>query len=314
MPNRLLRDSIRTSPTLAALSFAAECLFYRLLTACDDFGCFEADPRVVKGACMPTRDVTIHEVGTWLGELAASGLIHQYEVDDRCYLQFVRFEKHNRRRSTNPKYPLPFDSKCLQMSADASKCEQVIASTSVSSGNPLPADVVPARARARSETETYSYTETDTLAEQHPSFEIADHHRALYLDYRGSESPSVISNDQQWTLTREQWASFYRAVAEGSSGSPCTYEEQKQGLAWAYKCTAVWGVGMSWARVLSGRRPAQAWAKHVQTILDQMDSAKHAKSREVESDKRPESVDPIMVRNMKQIAQNREERIKAWGK
>src|SRR5687768_9681921 len=53
MPNRIIRESIRTSETLATLSDGAERLFLRMTTTADDFGRFEGDPKIVRAACFP---------------------------------------------------------------------------------------------------------------------------------------------------------------------------------------------------------------------------------------------------------------------
>lgn len=51
MPNRDLKESNRRSPSLQLLSDSAERLWYRLITAVDDFGRLEADPEVVFTTC-----------------------------------------------------------------------------------------------------------------------------------------------------------------------------------------------------------------------------------------------------------------------
>ena len=41
MPNRILKESIRTSDTIGELSWFEEVLFYRLIVSCDDYGRFD---------------------------------------------------------------------------------------------------------------------------------------------------------------------------------------------------------------------------------------------------------------------------------
>ena len=55
MPNRIIRESCTTSPTLDALSDGAERMFWRLTTIADDYGRFDADPRVLLAKCFPLR-------------------------------------------------------------------------------------------------------------------------------------------------------------------------------------------------------------------------------------------------------------------
>lgn len=50
MPNRIIKESICTSDTLASLSAEAERLFYRLMVQCDDFGLMLANPNVIRSS------------------------------------------------------------------------------------------------------------------------------------------------------------------------------------------------------------------------------------------------------------------------
>lgn len=105
MPNRTLKETITTSERLAAVSFEAESLFYRLLVCADDFGRFDARPIIVRSRAMPLRDVCLSDVGQWTDELQAHGLIVVYEVEGKPYLQIQRWEQ--RKRANKSKYPDP---------------------------------------------------------------------------------------------------------------------------------------------------------------------------------------------------------------
>ena len=109
MPNRMLRESCRTSPTLDVLSDGAERLFWRLLTCADDYGRFEGEPLLVKAACFPRRVDTLPTatVAGWLDELIAADLIRAYVVEGKAYAHFVTWAKHQRVRESKPKYPEP---------------------------------------------------------------------------------------------------------------------------------------------------------------------------------------------------------------
>ncbi len=109
MPNRMLRESIRTSPTLAQLSHGAERLFVRLLTFADDYGRFDADPAVVLGACMPRLmgAVKRHHVVTWLGEMVSVGLVRTYSSGGKPFGMFITWGRHQRIRAMQSKYPPP---------------------------------------------------------------------------------------------------------------------------------------------------------------------------------------------------------------
>lgn len=109
MPNRIIKESICTSDTLAQLTAEEERLFYRLMVQADDFGIFEARPAIVLARCFSAMlgEVTVEQVDSWLDGLERAGIIQIYEVEGKPYLQFVTWEKHQRRRAKHSKYPLP---------------------------------------------------------------------------------------------------------------------------------------------------------------------------------------------------------------
>ena len=123
MPNRDIKESCRTSKTLAQLSHGAERLFWRMTTYADDWGRMPADADVLRAACFPRQleRIPIHHVDKWLGELRRVGLIVCYRVPpDGHYLFFVTWRTHQRVRASKSKYPSPTsDGICPHMSADA---------------------------------------------------------------------------------------------------------------------------------------------------------------------------------------------------
>jgi hypothetical protein len=107
MPNRIARDSARTSKTLAKLTDFGERGFWRLVLAADDFGRFAADPALVLAACFPRmmENVSLLMCEQMLRECEAAGLITIYEVDGAKYGQFVKADKYFTRRAKHSKYP-----------------------------------------------------------------------------------------------------------------------------------------------------------------------------------------------------------------
>lgn len=59
MPSRILRDSICKSESISELSWFEEVFFYRLIVNCDDFGRFDARPKIIKGEMFPLNDNVI---------------------------------------------------------------------------------------------------------------------------------------------------------------------------------------------------------------------------------------------------------------
>lgn len=87
------------SEKLADLSDAAERLFWRLQTHCDDEGRCDDDPRIIRARCATLLDWTNDTVDGLLDEMAAVGLIVRYEVAGRRYLevqQWPRFQSPQR--------------------------------------------------------------------------------------------------------------------------------------------------------------------------------------------------------------------------
>ena len=62
MPNRYLRDSIRTSRSLSMISWLAEVLFLHLLVAVDDYGRYMAEIPILRGDRKSTRLNSSHRL------------------------------------------------------------------------------------------------------------------------------------------------------------------------------------------------------------------------------------------------------------
>ena len=62
MPNRIIKESIRTSDSINDLTWFEEVLFYRLMVSCDDYGRFDARIPIIKGSCFPLKNVTDNQI------------------------------------------------------------------------------------------------------------------------------------------------------------------------------------------------------------------------------------------------------------
>lgn len=126
MPNRIIKESIRTSDSINDLSWFEEVLFYRLIVSCDDYGRFDGRTAIIKGACFPLKDgVTVKNIESALSKLVSAGLVKRYVVDGKPYLSLPAWEQHQSIRAKKSKYPSPDDSKeneseniCMQMQSD----------------------------------------------------------------------------------------------------------------------------------------------------------------------------------------------------
>ena len=105
MPNRQIREAIRQSEKVALLSDALFRLFVNLLTCADDFGRYQADPRIVRSTCYPFDTHSVADVSQTLTDLDATELIDLYKHDDKTYLQISQWRQ--RVRANNSKFPDP---------------------------------------------------------------------------------------------------------------------------------------------------------------------------------------------------------------
>ena len=121
MPNRDIKESCRTSDSLAQLSHGAERLFWRLTTVADDFGRFEARASVLRASCFPVLLDRVREadVKRWTEELVKAGMVGLYLSDGKPLGFFTNWSKHQRTRAKNSKWPEPPADICQHMTADS---------------------------------------------------------------------------------------------------------------------------------------------------------------------------------------------------
>lgn len=106
MPNRMLRDWTG-SDKINSISVHAERFFVRLIMKVDDYGCFYADPRLLKANLFPLLLDSIRDADMlrWAAECQKAGLIVVYENDNKRFLQIQDFKQRLDRAKS--KYPLP---------------------------------------------------------------------------------------------------------------------------------------------------------------------------------------------------------------
>lgn len=135
MPNRILKESIRTSDSISQLNWFEEVLFYRLIVSCDDYGRFDGRIPIIKGTCFPLKDVTNKDIEKALNKLVAVGLAGHYMVEEKPYLQLLAWERHQTVRAKKSKYPGPDEG---EMIAHEINCKQMQADVPVIQSNPNP--------------------------------------------------------------------------------------------------------------------------------------------------------------------------------
>jgi hypothetical protein len=236
MPNRIIRESICSSPTLAGLSDGAERLFYRLLTRTDDFGAFKADAEIVRGECMPLVGKSAAEVGKLIAELEAAGLVSLYSIKDRTFGEFVTWSDHNKPRSKSRKYPerLPDDSICKHVQADASTRKHMLTYTESESESKTYNSETPARKRA-----------AVALDLDSPGWRLADLWRDLLLAYQPDHKISTVKN---WAKSsnRQKWAVDFDRICRIDGREPARVARVAR---WLWEESADWASGSSWRAV-----------------------------------------------------------------
>ena len=108
MPNRIIKESICTSETVAQLSDFEFRLWIGLITQADDAGRCDARAAIIKGHVFPLRErVTIKDIDNALHALADKGCVSLYTVGGKPYLYFPSWAEHQRIRDCKPKFPAP---------------------------------------------------------------------------------------------------------------------------------------------------------------------------------------------------------------
>lgn len=110
MPNRFIKESICTSESIDALTPWQETCFYRLIVNCDDFGRFDARPKVLSSRLYPLRSVPVEDIQEALDVFVRLDMIFIYEVEGKKYLQVKNWLRYQQKRATTSKYPDPVDT------------------------------------------------------------------------------------------------------------------------------------------------------------------------------------------------------------
>lgn len=111
MPTRILRDGILTSERVAALGWAEEVFYRRLMSVADDHGRYYALPALLRAACYPLHldKVSDADIGKWLTACVNAALVSVYPASDgKRYLQILDF---GQRIQSKSKFPEPTESR-----------------------------------------------------------------------------------------------------------------------------------------------------------------------------------------------------------
>lgn len=111
MPNRVIKESIKSSQKIDALTWFEEVLYYRLIVSADDYGCYDGRTVLLKNELFPLKEnITKKAVEDAIDKLVSVGLLCKYTANGKPYLFFPTWKKHQRLRSQHRKYPDPFEN------------------------------------------------------------------------------------------------------------------------------------------------------------------------------------------------------------
>jgi len=104
----MIKESIRTSRSVNALSDFLFRVWLYLITYADDYGRGSADPELLKGLVFPRRKgITEAQIAQALDSLANSGMIVLYEAEGEAYFYFPKWSEHQRIQTKRSKFPEP---------------------------------------------------------------------------------------------------------------------------------------------------------------------------------------------------------------
>ena len=94
MGNRIIKESICSSPTIDQLTWFEEAFFYRLMVNCDDYGRMDGRMPIIKSRLFPLKDITKATVDDALNtsrlELVKVNILIHLIQQRRFYPQVLR--------------------------------------------------------------------------------------------------------------------------------------------------------------------------------------------------------------------------------
>jgi hypothetical protein len=141
MSNRVIKEQVIISESLAAVSAEAERLYWRFVVMGDDWGWLDGDPEVLLPRALPRliKRVTVADVERWIDELVAGPhpLAELWVLDGKPYIRLTGAASRNGQpihftvRASRSKHPAAAALErctrvrsCEQLHATARTCEQ----------------------------------------------------------------------------------------------------------------------------------------------------------------------------------------------
>jgi hypothetical protein len=116
MAKRLLRDWT-DSEIMDSISIEAEVFFTRLIMKADDYGSYHANPKLLKAALFPLKEmVTFKDIGNWVWECIQADLIFLYESEGKEYIRINKFDQ--RLQNKRNAFPHPKEIKSPEVTVN----------------------------------------------------------------------------------------------------------------------------------------------------------------------------------------------------
>jgi hypothetical protein len=123
MPDRIVRAGILTSDAVCSLNWAAEVFYRRLMSVADDYGRFDGRPSVLRASlyALQLDKVTEPDIGKWIRETVEAGLVRDYAVEGKPFVEIVKFDQRLRAKKSKWPHPLSDVSRCCQTLTNATE-------------------------------------------------------------------------------------------------------------------------------------------------------------------------------------------------
>lgn len=119
MPDRIIKDTIRTSENVNKLSDFHFRLWVYLITYVNDEGCGRADAKILKTLVFPFRPtVTMEQIKCGIDKLETLGMIELFEKNGESWLRFPKFLKHQDQPFLTKPKPKPAQKETTDLFAE----------------------------------------------------------------------------------------------------------------------------------------------------------------------------------------------------
>jgi hypothetical protein len=166
MANRVLRDWT-TSESIESISFGAEVFFTRLIMKADDFGTYYANPKLLKAALFPLKEVSYDEIRAWIIECVKAGLVFLYSIEEKEYIRIKNFGQRLRNMRNAFPHPKPQNLPEVKDEPPEDTLPQG------SSTRSIPPQVAASVSHTPPDIETETETETETEVERETARVVA---------------------------------------------------------------------------------------------------------------------------------------------